>query len=98
MADILDAATIRVIRYDVSDGSVNDARTIHTLRRSDSTGLEWQDHAIALCGPDDAKLAWLRDLVGGCEGCAIDRSGDFVDRIEILDADGDPAGAIVWGC
>lgn len=81
---------IRFIRYDIMDGSVNDAFTIHTME-ADEVSLHTLTH-----GRDADVLRFARKQVGLARGVTIDNSGDCGDRIELNDKHGDPCGAIAW--
>lgn len=87
---------IRFIRYDLChDGEsryVNDAFTIYTMDE-DAEAISTLEN-----GTDDQVMAFAREHVGFGHG-SIDNSGDHGKRVEFLNEDGDPCGAIDWnGC
>lgn len=82
----------RCIRYDMLDGCVNDAFTIHASELT-------RNELITLEGTDDGEiLSLINKWIGLGAHVGIDHSCDFgAARIELIDTDtGEAVGAIDW--
>jgi hypothetical protein len=86
-------SALRIVRYDVIDGSVNDAHTIHTEKAADYSGEEWAD---LVSDAWDNPRAYAGRVVGIAADVTVDNGADFGERVEFLSGLGDPIGALVF--
>lgn len=89
---------VRIIAYDVIDGSVNNQQTLRSFELTE--GGYWWYRCLAP-GVTDNRMPvhFLRAQVHGLpRGLHVDTGADHgQDRIEINDRNGDPWGRIEWG-
>lgn len=95
MSTIIPASivSLRVIRYDVVDGSVNDALTIHTEKADNYTAEEWAD---LVTDAWENPRHYVARTVGLSAEVVVDNAGDFGERVEFTDGSGDPVGALIF--
>jgi len=84
-------ATIRITRYEIVNGDVNDEHTIWTDKEAEADTL-----AMLATGSDADVLDFLADKVVR-SGVRIDHDAcDRVGQLGLVNPDGSPAGAIYW--
>lgn len=84
-------SSLTIHRYDVIDGSVNDDYTIHTEKAADYTDAEWAD---IVADAWEYPRAFVGRKVGLAADVTVDNGADYGNRVEFVDASGDPCGAL----